>query len=232
MEPERLARIVDALADGHDGPRLDRLLRTATELIGVATASVAIVHDGEHRGTVACSDPAASVMDELQFTVGEGPTIDADRAMHPILEADLDTTLGMWPAFAPLALEEDCHATFAFPLRVGAARVGVLTLYHDEPGALAATDVDDAISIGVVATNVLLSVEEDLDAGALPERLVDVLQHRRVVHQATGMVAAQLDVDTTTALARLRAWAWARDRLIDDVAAEIVSGVLRFAEDR
>jgi len=231
MGPERLARVADALADGQDrtgGSSLDRLLLTTSELVGVTGASVAIVGSGEHRGTVASSGSATAV-DELQFSLGEGPCIDADATLGPVLEPDLSEALGVWPAFAPAALQIDCHAAFAFPLRVGAARVGVLGLYRDEPGELRRGDLDDAISIAEIATHVLLDLEQDLDAGAIPDRLQDVLQHRRVVHQATGMVAAQLDVDTATALARLRGWSWARDRAIDDVAAEVVDGTLRFS---
>lgn len=234
MEPERLTRVAAALGgrlDGADGMALERLLRTTTELVGVTGASVAIVAEGEHRGTVAMSDAATGTIDELQFSLGEGPCIDAGASLGPVLEHDLADAGHLWPAFAPAALELDCRAAFAFPLRIGAARVGVLGLYRDAPGELDRRDLDDAVTIATVATQVLLHMEDDLAQGALPDHLADVLQHRRVVHQATGMVAAQLDVDAATALARLRGWSWANDRPIDDVADDVVGGLLRFSVD-
>lgn len=236
MEPDRLARIVGALADEDHrtdgvGAGLDRLLRTATDLVGVTCASVAIMDGGEHQGTVAASDATSAAIDELQFSLGEGPCLDADRTLGPVLESDLAAATGTWPAFAPAALDLSCRAAFAFPLRVGAARVGVLGLYREAPGELGDRDLGDAVAIADVATHVLLAMEAGLEVGVLPDRLDDVLQHRRIVHQATGMVVAQLDVDAATALARLRGWAWARDRHIDDVAADVVDGRLRFPRD-
>jgi hypothetical protein len=234
MDPARLALLADALADGHGphrGSTLDRLLRTGAELLGVTGASVAIVRDGEHRGTVAASGRAPAAVDELQFTLGEGPCIDADISAGPVLEPDLRDAAGTWPAFGPAALALGCCAAFAFPLRIGAARVGVLGLYRDQPGALDARDLADALTLANVATHVLLTLEDDLEAGSLPGRLPEVLQHRRVVHQATGMIAAQLDVDPATAIARLRGWAWAQDRSIDDVATDVVAGAIRFPRD-
>ena len=119
---------------------------------------------------------------------------------------------------------------FAFPLRVGAVRLGVLTLYRSEPGDLDAADLADAIALARVATHLLLELEGDLPPGSLPGHLADIVDHRAVVHQATGMVAAQLDADVRTALGRLRAYAWSRDRSLDDVADDVVARRLRFDE--
>jgi hypothetical protein len=58
--------------------------------------------------------------------------------------------------------------------------------------------------------------------------LAEIVDRRAHVHQATGNIAAQLDVDVATALIRLRAFAWSRDRSIDDVAADVVARALRF----
>jgi hypothetical protein len=52
---------------------------------------------------------------------------------------------------------------------------------------------------------------------------------RREVHQATGMVQAQLDVSATEAFARLRAHAYRTDRPIEDVARDVVSRRLDFS---
>jgi len=51
---------------------------------------------------------------------------------------------------------------------------------------------------------------------------------RREVHQATGMIIAQLDVSATAAFARLKGHAFATERPIDDTAHEVVMGRLAF----
>ena len=63
---------------------------------------------------------------------------------------------------------------------------------------------------------------------ALAWQLDQVPTHRAVVHQATGMVSVQRGVVVDDALALLRAYAFAEDRPVGDVAADVVGGVLRF----
>jgi GAF domain-containing protein len=200
-------------------------------MLSVTGAGIAVIGDGQHRGAVAVSDPAHGTVDELQFSLGEGPCITADRAAGPVLEPDLALAAGLWPAFVPAALGNGVRAAFAFPLRMGAIHVGVLNLYRDTPGDLDGTDLRDAIALTQIATHLLLELEADLASGMLPNRLAEIVDHRAHVHQATGMIAAQLDVDVATALIRLRAFAWSRDRSIDDVAADVVARALRFDDE-
>lgn len=232
MKPERLARLAAALRDGAEvdgvSSALERVLRAGTSMLGVTGAGLAVVERSEHLGAVAVSDPTVGPLDDLQFTLGEGPCIDADRSAGPVLEPDLARASSTWPAFAPAAVELGCHAVFTFPLRVGAVRVGVLSLYRRTPGELSTEDLSDALTLARVVTHVVLSTLDGASPDHLPERLDEVLDHRRHVHQATGMVAAQLGLDAASALARLRAFAWSRNRPIDDVADEVVRGALRF----
>ena len=231
MDRDRLARVADALGGVGGAPVLDRLVVLCVDMLSVTGAVIAVIADGQHRGAVAVSDQAYGVVDDLQFSLGEGPCIAADRSDGPVLEPDLAGAVALWPAFVPAALGHGIRAVFAFPLRIGAVHVGVLSLYRDAPGDLHRTDLQDAISLTHIATHLLLELEADVVSGVLPDRLDEVIDHRARVHQATGMIAAQLDVDVATALVRLRAFAWSRDRSIDDVSADVVARILRFDED-
>jgi hypothetical protein len=228
VDPERLARVADVLGDVCGPPVLDRLVVLCVEMLPVSGAGIAVIGDGQHRGAVAVSDRAYGVVDDLQFSLGEGPSIAADASPGPVLEPDLALAVGQWPAFVPAALGHGVRAAFAFQLRVGAVHLGVLSLYRDAPGGLDASDLRDAIALTHIATHLLLDLEADLGSGVIPERLAQIVDGRAHVHQATGMVAAQLHVDVATALIRLRAFAWCRDRSIADVAADVVARVLRF----
>jgi GAF domain-containing protein len=174
------------------------------------------------------SDGVSGAVDDLQFTLGEGPSIAADGSAGPVLEPDLVLAVAQWPAFAPAALGEGVQAVFAFPLRMGGIHVGVLSLYRDTPGDISGTDLADAIALSHIAAHLVLDLEANLVPGTLPERLAEIVDHRAHVHQATGMIAAQLGTDVAAALVRLRAFAWSRDRSIDDVAAAVVARTLRF----
>jgi hypothetical protein len=62
----------------------------------------------------------------------------------------------------------------------------------------------------------------------LPELLVTVGTDRIVIHQATGMIAAQLDDTVAGALATLRAAPLASGRSMYDVAQDVVGRRVRF----
>ena len=51
------------------------------------------------------------------------------------------------------------------------------------------------------------------------------------IHQATGMVVAQLSVTARIAYLRLRAHAFAQDRPLIEVAREVIERRLRFESD-
>jgi len=227
VDAERLSRIAGSLR-GDGPPVIERLLAAGVEMLTVDGAVVAVVGDGQHRGAVAMTAPLYGQVDELQFSLGEGPCDVAHRARRPVLEPDLELSIGHWPAFAPAALALGVRAVFSFPLSIGATRLGILNLYRATPGDLLGADVRDAVAFANVATHVLLELEHELVPGNLPERLLEVVDHRAHVHQATGMIAAQLKADTAMALSRLRAFAWSNDRTIDDVAADVVARKLRF----
>ncbi|MEO7427781.1 MAG: ANTAR domain-containing protein [Acidimicrobiales bacterium] len=220
--------MAEALRPHAGPPVLERLLALCVELLTISGATVAIVAEREHLGTVAVSAPRWGEIEELQFELGEGPTIDTGRYARPTLEPDLTQAVGRWPAFAPAAMALHVHATFAFPLQIGAVRLGVLTLYRVTPGTLASTDLNDAVELTHITTHLMLDAEASRPPGTLSDRLNEVASHRAHVHQATGMIAAQLDSDVATALLRLRAFAWSVNRSIDDVSGDVIARKLRF----
>jgi hypothetical protein len=231
VDAERLDRIAQVLS-GIDGvPALEGLLDAAVDLLALRGACVAVTGAGEHQGTVAVVGPGIAAVDDLQFSLGEGPCVSVAASPGPVLEPDLAAAGGHWPVFAPAAMERGVGAVFAFPLRVGTVHLGVLTLFRSEPGLLDGPALADAITFSHVATHLMLALQADLPPGSMPDHLADVVDHRARVHQATGMVAAQLGTDVAAALGILRAFAWSRDRSLADVAVEVIDRGLRFDED-
>ena len=157
--------------------------------------------------------------------------MDASATVRPVLIPDLhdaaDTT--RWPMFADAVVQlTPVRALFALPLQWGAVNLGVIDLYRSEPGGLSADQHRDALAAADNAAWLILDQCTD-PAGTL-RRLDPSAQHRAEIHQATGMVAVQLEVGVTEALARLRAHAFVEQRLLLDVAHDIVSRRVRFDE--
>jgi hypothetical protein len=184
------------------------------------------------------TDPAGEELAELQLMLGEGPCFDVLASAAPVLAADLDgeEPSRRWPGFAPQARQLGAAAVFAFPLTIGAIRAGVMGLYRGSPGPLPAGSFGDGLLLADAATMLLLDGLHDGADGAdgngaampvLNGQAPDLVLHRAEIDQATGMLTVQLGVPVGAAFARLRAYAYAQDRRLADVARDIVARRLR-----
>lgn len=233
MAGERQARVwawVAAARDGDGAVSVAAVGQAAARWLGVDGASVTAVSDPVAREPLYASDALSARLEELQFTTGEGPAEGDFRLGSPVLIPDLEATAGRWPGFVSAAVAAGARAMFALPLQAGAIRVGVLTLYRAEPGALA----PEALADGLVLADVALHLILDAAAGisGLPEHPPLALSDRRAeVYQAVGMVAVQLGVSLEDASVRLRAHAFATGRALADLADDVVTRAARFSPD-
>lgn len=180
------------------------------------------------RGSVCSSNSVSALIEELQYTLGEGPCVDAYHQDQPVAEADLARAAARrWIAFSDTAVEAGARAIFGFPLRIGAIRLGALNLYRDRPGPLTDEQHADALVMADVAARAVLAMQAQAPAGQLAAELESGSDFRFVVHQAAGMVSVQLGVSVAESLIRLRAYAFANSRMLTDVAREVVAGRLR-----
>jgi hypothetical protein len=226
-----LASLLDGSADAAAAPH--RLVTACTRALPVTGVGLVLMTDAGPAGTVAVSDEPAATMEDLQFTLGEGPCVECSQTGWPVLQPDLARTgPARWPGFTAGAVEAGIRAIFALPLRVGAIKVGVLDLYRDVAGELTDAELAEALSFADAATEILmlLQAQASLDGSGLGT--IPVIEDRAEVHQATGMIAVQAGVGMAEALVRLRARAYATDRPILDLAIEVLHGTLTFAEDR
>jgi hypothetical protein len=176
--------------------------------------------DGPSGVVLAATDERARQLEELQFALGEGPCVEASGGGCPVLEPDLVAAgPARWPRFGAAVLAAGVRAIFAFPLRVGAIRVGVLDLYRDTPGHLTILELADAAAFAEAATLVVLHLQDHDSADAALAGPIDNLAE---VHQATGMITIQLGVSLAEALLRLRAHAYASGRTVSAIAADVV----------
>ncbi|MHB1553811.1 MAG: ANTAR domain-containing protein [Acidimicrobiales bacterium] len=228
MTSRRLGRILDLLGEvGDPDASLDWLCGTCAEQLAVSGAAVALILSGQDPGNIAASDEVAAAVVDLQFSTGEGPAVDAYRSRRAVLEPELSSST-RWPAFAPEAVAVGAAAVFALLLQVGAARSGALTLYRDRPGPLGEGVLTDALAMAEVACEITLGLQAQVPPGSLHEVLNQLAAKRTELYQATGMVVVQLDVGPEGAVAAIRARAYATDRPVGEVAADVVARRFRF----
>lgn len=237
VEQARDARVWSAVhaaaAQEHAAVSVRHAVLAAARLLSGTGAGLSMSRDAGPRELVLATGPLIEELEELQFTLGQGPVGESAAAAGPILVSDLAEPYAgrRWPAFAPAAVERGVRAVFAFPVALGAAQVGVLSVYRTAPGPLTRDETND----GLVVADIVLGLALDSQGGVTPgmDALLDaaILSRRAEVHQAAGALAAQLDVSVADALARLRAYAYRTGRRVSDVAADIMAGMLRLSND-
>lgn len=225
----RFLSAISQLTTEHSEPA--RLCQASVAALPVQRAAIAVHVTGAGLEVLCASDAIAEQVEWAQITLGEGPGVEAVATGGPIVAADLSTPNVRWPNFATEAVNAGVGALYALPLEVGAIRVGVLDLYRDEPGALDGKDFADAVAVADLVTAILLTVGR---SGRITESLGpwwDQPLSTREVHQATGMIVAQLEVTAHEAYARMQGFAYSRGRMLSEVAHAVVARQLRFDPD-
>ena len=230
---ERRMRIMSLLGGGNPDSETTRLCEICAEVSGMSGAGIMLMSEDSPRSQVCSTNGVCDLIEQLQFTLGEGPSVDAYHHQRPVLEPDLAFPINpRWLAFAGPTLDAGVRAIFGFPIRVGAVRLGALSLYRDQPGSLTDDQHADSLVMADIAARAVLVLQSNAEPGQLAAELEEGASFQYVVHQATGMVAAQLEVSAGRALIRLRAYAFANDLPLVEVARDVVTRTLRFHAER
>jgi GAF domain len=224
---------------------LGSICDTAARLTGVDGAAVAVL-TGDVRELVHATDALAQQIDELQFTLGEGPCLEAYGQNRDELWSSVEDPefARRWPLFTAEVIPLGVAAVFAFPVAGATRPMGVLELYRRTPGALAPAELESARTCTTAIGDRLGSnwrgqvlrsggAQAAIEAVGLHDGSSTHLDERFTrgqVHIAAGMVAVQLRVSTQDGMARLRAHAYAERKSVVAVAAEVVSRKLSFRD--
>jgi hypothetical protein len=198
---ERLTRILAGLDAAQGGRSASALCEVATDILDVSGAGVMLMSGDVPQGSLCTTNAVSAVIEELQYTLGEGPCVDAYQHDSVVSEPDLaDPRTSRWLAFTPKAVEAGARAVFGFPLRAGSVRLGALNVYQDHPGPLNDDQHADALVMADVVAHWVLDVQADAPPGALAQELEQGPEFYFVVHNAAGVVSVQLGVSVTEAL--------------------------------
>jgi hypothetical protein len=215
----------------------DRLCGACVDLLDIDGAALSVIYDKSISRSLGASSAMSRELDELQFTLGEGPCLDAVVRVEPVLVPDLDdSTVRHWHAFRGAAMRLGARAVFALPVAVASLPIGALDLYRTRPGDLDSTTLAGGLIAAELAALPLLDMMGlDLNAAVSDESSAawDELSSltRVEVYQAAGMLVAQLGVTASEALVRLRGYAFSHNMTASEVAYEIVERRLRLADD-
>lgn len=195
---QRRTRLLTAITGPDEvtdvGGLVQRLCRLVADEMALSGCAVVLMSGSVALGTLAGAGRHVSAITELQFQLGEGPCLQACASGVPVLLPDLaGGAVSRWPTFVPAALDAGVRAEFCLPLSVGPRGIGTIDLCRDEPGMLSSRHLADALVAADITLDAMLSLDEPAGSVDLAALLGAVGADRLVVHQATGMIAAQLD---------------------------------------
>jgi GAF domain-containing protein len=193
------------------------------------------------RELVFATDAMAQRIDELQFALGEGPCLACFATGRPKCITDLAQD-DRWTVFCREAAGLGVGAVFNFPVRIGVHPVGVLELYRRVAGALTIDEYDAALGCAAAIGAVIGSTyarwshrvadDDDLNGAALAALTESDPFSRSEVHVAAGIIAEHLGISVGEALVRMRAYAFAHNQRITDVADDVVAQRVSWADWR
>lgn len=209
---------------------LQRVCRVAARHVPAYGVGISLVNEHSLLMTAAASGESSAALEELQLTLGEGPALEVCTTRWSVLVPDLGArATTSWTVYAPAARDHGVASVFAFPLRINddAPPLGAFDVYCSEPGELSREERVRAEAFAEAATAGLVSATES--AGDL---LGDLARGGYWIYQAQGMVMVQLGVPADEALVRLRAFAFAHDRRLADVARDVIERRLALEPDQ
>jgi hypothetical protein len=225
---DELGRAVTAIESSSGGTNeLTAPILRVIDVTGVSVSTLGFLG----AETLDASDEQAAKLDEVQFDLGEGPCWDALSSGRPVHEPDVRSTpTRSWPAFAPAIQDLDIGGLFAYPLLIGPLRIGAMDLYTADPGSLSASASLNAERLAAALSRYVLRRALQ-NAGEDDQPRDEGPFSRRLVHQATGFVIAQLGISARDAELLIQGHAFAESTTTREVAQSIVDRRLVFRMD-
>ncbi|QES45081.1 hypothetical protein DEJ49_32455 [Streptomyces venezuelae] len=204
--------------------------RLCAQVLGVDGVAVSVSTANGLSELVWSSGETSVRLEDLQFTLGQGPGPEAMVSCTRVFEPDVRRLPDdRWPGLLPELGALGVGAVFCLPLHVGAACLGTMTLQRGTPGPLPDDRATDAWLVAGALTAALLAGGPAQEAFAAADDGSDF--YRAAVHQATGMISVQAGVPLAQALVLLRAHAFGHGRTVVEVAEDVVARRLRIEDD-
>ena len=158
---------------------LDRLAAfIAAAVPSVLRCSVTLITEGKPLSRAA-SGAQGQALDDLQYSAGRGPGLDAARSRELITVQDLPADV-RWPALADCARTQGVHSVAAIPLDVRRSSVGSVSLFVARTHGIA----PDLLLTAMAVVN-----QAEILLGELGRR--EGLREGATVDRAAGVIIAQ-----------------------------------------
>ncbi|RAO28112.1 hypothetical protein PSN13_06000 [Micromonospora saelicesensis] len=200
-----------------------RVVDLAGASIPAVTEASVTVLQGADAHTPAYTGGLALTLDESQYTLGEGPCLQAARATTVESVSDM-TTESRWPGWTAGALRAGARSSLSIGLPVHATG-GALNLYATDPHVFDADTLAVAQAFASYAT-LAMAIDHLNDARVtLSQHLDAAMDGDAVIEQAKGIIIGERRCSPDQAFAGLTTMARDTNRTVREVAQAMVERI-------
>lgn len=199
---------------------LARVAEMASSVIDVCDCCGVSLVQGDHVETRAASDDRADDVDEMQYSAGSGPCLQAIEDGRAVNVASFDDE-SRWPEFIQRARAAGIRASYSVPLTVDDDIVGSINYYS----ASSAFDPRARHLGDLFATQAAVALHNARTFSGVRDlvgQLREALESRDVIGQAKGILMARHGIDAEAAFDRLRTESQHRNQKLRTIAARLV----------
>ncbi len=210
---------------------LTRVAEFAVSAIPGADGAGLTLMESGHPDTVVASAPFVSAVDDIQYSLGEGPCITAAAQGRTVRSGDLRGD-PQWARFGPRVGSLGVRSVLSIPLLIEGKVLGAMNVYahgldvFNERSALIGELYAVPAAIAVQNAQVLAQAKR------LATQLQAALTNRATIDQALGIVMSRVGCSPDEAFARLREISQRENRKLHSVAEQLVDEAVRAARAR
>ena len=221
MDAHKLARdfaeAARAMDEAHDEPvTAQTIAERAVDLI--PDADMISVTIRARRGrfvTLAATDELARQLDELQYTLGEGPCLEAATAAEWLVSGDVGSD-GRWPSWGPRAAEHGMRSLLSVQLLDHDRPIGALNLYARGGRVFSDREAVDLTVLYATHAAIALTATREVTG------LNSALHSRHLIGAAQGILMERYGISLDRSFELLRRYSSQLNIPLATIAADLV----------
>jgi hypothetical protein len=177
--------------------------------------------------TVASSSEQAKAMDEVQYSFGNGPCLDAARNHRTNYVQDVTDDGDKWRNYRAAITAYGMHSILAVPIPLDPTGTSgcAINLYADTAHAFSAADIETTQRLAREAADTVRIAVRIAHLTDTAKDLRAAMDSRTAIDLAAGIIMAQNRCSQDTAVTILKAASSARNLKLHDLAIAVVASV-------
>jgi GAF domain-containing protein len=168
---------------------LDAIVQATVRTVpGFDHVGISVVHHDGTFETKAGTDPLVWELDAMQYSLDEGPCVQAMRENDVVVAPHVRHEKDRWRRYIPQAVGAGLQAQLAMGLHDEGRTLGGLNLYSTESESVP----EDAVEIAeLFASHAAIALDHARDRQTLSEAVIS----RQLIGQATGLIMQRYQID-------------------------------------